>query len=119
MLLGAAITALGWQLLLTIAGVVVAHQLQATLRPSPACCGGLVLGLLAWLALQATVMVYAIEIDVVRSRRLVATKHRCSTPLTRAGPSPTMRTPCGAERQRPEQVLDVAYPTDEKQRRAD
>ena len=36
MLLSAAITALGWRLLLIIAGVVVAHQLR-TPKPSPAC----------------------------------------------------------------------------------
>src|SRR5215217_520845 len=68
MLLGAAISALGWQLLLTIAAFVVAHQL----RHAQAVAGlfGAVLGLLAWLALQATVIVYAIEVDVVRAKQL-------------------------------------------------
>ncbi len=111
MLLSAAITALGWQLLLTVAGVVVAHQL----RHAQAVAGlfGVVLGLLAWLALQATVMVYAIEIDVVRSRRLWP-RSIVQPPLTRADKS-YYTDALRAERQRPEQVLDVAYETDEKQ----
>ena len=111
MVLGAAITALGWQLLLTLAGVVVAHQL----RHAQAVAGlfGVVLGLLAWLALQATVMVYAIEIDVVRSRRLWP-RSIVQPPLTRADKS-YYTDALRAERQRPEQVLDVAYETDEKQ----
>lgn len=64
MWVGAAISALGWQILLTIAGIVVSHQL----RHAQAVAGlfGVVLGLLAWLALQATVIVYAIQADVVR-----------------------------------------------------
>src|SRR5215211_744612 len=62
MLVGAAISALGWQLLLTVAGVVVAHRLSHA--QAVAGLFGVVLGLLAWLALQATVIVYAIETDV-------------------------------------------------------
>ena len=52
-----------WELLLNIAGIIVAHQL----RHAQAVAGlfGVVLGLLAWLALQATVIVYAIEVDVL------------------------------------------------------
>src|SRR5258705_8477973 len=48
MLFGAAVSALGWQILLTAAGIVVAHQL----RHAQAVAGffGVVLGLLAWLA---------------------------------------------------------------------
>ena len=115
MVLSAAITALGWQLLLTLAGVVVAHQL----RHAQAVAGlfGVVLGLLAWLALQATVMVYAIEIDVVRSRRLWP-RSIVQPPLTRADKS-YYTDALRAERQRPEQVLDVAYETDEKQPASD
>ena len=111
MLLSAAITALGWQLLLTLAGVVVAHQL----RHAQAVAGlfGVVLGQLAWLALQATVMVYAIEADVVRSRRLWP-RSIVQPPLTRADKS-YYEDALRAERQRPEQVLDVAYETEEKQ----
>jgi len=57
-----------WQTLISIAGVIVKHFL----RHAQAVAGlfGIVLGLLAWFALQATVTVYAIEADVVRVRRL-------------------------------------------------
>ena len=111
MLLSAAITALGWQLLLTLAGVVVVHQL----RHAQAVAGlfGVVLGLLAWLALQATVMVYAVEIDVVRSR-LLWPRSIVQPPLTRADKS-YYTDALRAERQRPEQQLEVAYETEEKQ----
>jgi uncharacterized BrkB/YihY/UPF0761 family membrane protein len=66
MMLGGAISALGSQILLTVARIVVAHQL----RHAQAVAGllGVVLGLLAWLALQATVIVDAINADVVRGR---------------------------------------------------
>jgi membrane protein len=110
LLLGAAISALGWQLLLNIAGVVVAHQL----RHAQAVAGlfGVVLGLVAWLALQATVIVYAIEIDVVRAKHLWP-RSIVQPPLTEA--DKTYYTEAlEAEAQRPEQRLEIAYESDEK-----
>ncbi len=105
MMLGAAISALGWQILLTAAGIVVAHQL----RHAQAVAGlfGVVLGLLAWLALQATVIVYAIEIDVVRERHLWP-RSIVQPPLTDADKayySYALR----AEAQRPEQRVEIDY----------
>jgi membrane protein len=102
---GAAISAVGWQLLLTAAGVIVAHQL----RHAQAVAGffGVVLGLLAWLALQATVIVYAIEIDVVRVNRLWP-RSIVQPPLIEADKAyytKALRT----ETRRPEQRLDIAY----------
>lgn len=110
MLPGAAISAAAWQLLLTVAGVVVAHQL----RHAQAVAGffGVVLGLLAWLALQATVIVYAIEIDVVRVNRLWP-RSIVQPPLIEADKvyySKALRT----ETRRPEQRLDIAYEDDEE-----
>src|SRR5271165_314743 len=109
LLRGAVITAAGWQLLLTVAGVIVAHQL----RHAQAVAGlfGVVLGLLAWLALQVTVMVYAIEIDVVRAKRLWP-RSLVQPPLTEADKlyyADAVR----AETQRPEQRLEIAYDPDE------
>ncbi|WP_235215809.1 YhjD/YihY/BrkB family envelope integrity protein [Mycobacterium kyorinense] len=109
MLPGAAISAAAWQLLLTVAGVVVAHQL----RHAQAVAGffGVVLGLLAWLALQATVIVYAIEIDVVRVNRLWP-RSIVQPPLIEADKeyyTKALRT----ETRRPEQRLDIAYESDE------
>ncbi|MBV9513570.1 MAG: YihY/virulence factor BrkB family protein [Mycobacteriaceae bacterium] len=111
MMFGAAFSALGWQVLLTVAGIVVAHQL----RHAHAIAGlfGAVLGLLAWLALQATVIVYAIEADVVRARRLWP-RSIVQPPLTAADKS-YYSDALRAESQRPEQRLHIAYETDELQ----
>jgi membrane protein len=105
MLLGAVVSAVGWQLLLTLAGVIVARQL----RHAQAVAGlfGVVLGLLAWLALQATVIVYAIEADVVRTRRLWP-RSIVQPPLTEADKS-YYTAALRAEAQRPEQQVDIAY----------
>jgi YihY family inner membrane protein len=107
MMLGAAISALGWQILLTAAGIVVAHQL----RHAQAVAGlfGVVLGLLAWLALQATVIVYAIEVDVVRARHLWP-RSIVQPPLTDADKA-YYTYALQAEAQRPEQRLKIAYRT--------
>jgi membrane protein len=105
MMLGALISALGWQVLLTAAGVIVTHQL----RHAQAVAGmfGVVLGLLAWLALQATVIVYAMEVDAVRGRHLWP-RSIVQPPLTEA--DKTYYTDAlRAEAQRPEQRLRVAY----------
>jgi membrane protein len=105
MLPGAAISAVCWQLLLMAAGDIVTHQL----RHAQAVAGffGAVLGLLAWLALQATVIVYAIEFDVVRTNRLWP-RSIVQPPLIEADKayySQALRT----ETRRPEQRLDIAY----------
>ena len=96
-------------MLLTSAGVIVAHQL----RHAQAVAGffGVVIGLLAWLALQATVIVYAIEVDVVRVNRLWP-RSIVQPPLTEADKdyySRALRT----EARRPEQRLDITYEPNE------
>jgi membrane protein len=96
-----------------VAGVVVAHQL----RHAQAVAGlfGVVLGLLAWLALQVTLMVYAIEIDVVRAKHLWP-RSLVQPPLTEADKlyyAEAVR----AEAQRPEQRLEIAYEPDDKPKR--
>jgi hypothetical protein len=65
---GAFFSALAWQTLQYLGGYVVAHSL----RHASSLYGtfGLVLGLLAWFNLQAQLTLYAVEADVVRSRRL-------------------------------------------------
>ena len=103
--LGAAISAIGWQVLLTVAGVVVAHQL----RHAQAVAGlfGAVLGLLAWLSLQATVIVYAMEVDAVKEKHLWP-RSIVQPPLTEADKS-YYTDALRAEAQRPEQQLEIAY----------
>jgi membrane protein len=68
MLPGAVIAATAWQALQVIGGYLVSHQLA---RYS-ALYGvfAIVLGLLAWLFLQAQITLYAVEINVVRANRL-------------------------------------------------
>lgn len=108
MLPGAAISAIGWQLLFTAAGVIVNHQL----RHAQAVAGffGVVLGLLAWLTLQATVIVYAIEADVVRAKHLWP-RSLVQPPLIPADKSYYTEA-VEAETRRPEQRVDVAYTSD-------
>ncbi len=65
---GAAIAAVVWQVLQVFGGYVVTHQLHRA--SSLYGTFGVVLGLLAWLYLQAEVTLYAAEIDVVLVRRL-------------------------------------------------
>jgi membrane protein len=105
LLLSAAFSAVGWQLLLIIAGYVVAHQL----RHAQAIAGlfGAVLGLLAWLALQATVIVFALEVDVVRVKQLWP-RGILQPPLTEADEA-YYTDALRAEAQRPEQQIDIAY----------
>jgi membrane protein len=65
---GALLAAIAWQVLQLLGGYLVAHQLAK----SSSLYGvfGLVLGLLAWLYLQAQFTLYAVEVAVVRARRL-------------------------------------------------
>jgi membrane protein len=65
---GALASALVWQILQLAGGLIVGHQLAH----SQSLYGvfGIVLGLLAWLYLQAQATLYAVEAAVVRARRL-------------------------------------------------
>jgi membrane protein len=105
MLPGAAISAVAWQLLLTGAGVIAALLLRHT--QAVAGLFGVVLGLLAWFGLQATVVVYAVEADVVRARHLWP-RSLLPPPMTDADKA-YYTYAVRAETQRPEQKLDVQY----------
>ncbi len=65
---GAIIAAIGWQVLQVIGGAIVSHQLKGM----SATYGlfALVIGLLAWIFLQARIVLYAAEVNVVRAQRL-------------------------------------------------
>jgi membrane protein len=65
---GAALAAVCWQVLQVAGGYVVSHQLHRASELYGTF--GVVLGLLAWLFLQAEVTLYAAEVDVVLARRL-------------------------------------------------
>lgn len=66
--LGAILSAASWQVLQLLGGYIVGHLL----RHSSALYGvfGVVLGLLAWLYLQAQITLYAVEASAVRARSL-------------------------------------------------
>ena len=68
MLPGAVVSAVLWQVLLAVGALLVTHQV----RHAQSLYGvfGVVLGLLAWLQLQAQITLYAMEADVVRARHL-------------------------------------------------
>jgi membrane protein len=65
---GAAIAAVCWQVLQLFGGYVIGHQLHRASELYGTF--GIVLGLLAWLFLQAEVTLYAAEADVVLANRL-------------------------------------------------
>jgi membrane protein len=68
MLLGAILAACSWQTLQVAGGYLVSHQL--TKNSELYGVFAVVLGLLAWLFLQAQITMYAVEINVVRACRL-------------------------------------------------
>ncbi len=65
---GAVIAAFGFVVLQSIGGALVAHQLQDSSQTYGLF--ALVIGLLAWIYLQARIVIYAAEVNVVRARRL-------------------------------------------------
>lgn len=67
-LIGALIAAFGLQILQTVGGVILAHELKGLNNIYGTF--ALVVGLMFWLYLQAQVILYAVEIDVVRSYKL-------------------------------------------------
>jgi hypothetical protein len=107
---GAAVSAIGWQVLLNLAGVIVAHQL----RHAQAVSGffGVVLGLLSWLALQATLIIYAIEADVVRAKGMWP-RSIVQPPLIE-GDKLYYNEKLRSETRRPEQRLDVGFESEEQ-----
>jgi YihY family inner membrane protein len=106
---GAVISAIGWQLLLAAGTLLVAHQV----RHQQELYGtfGVVLGLLAWLHLQAQLTLYAVEADVVRAHRLWP-RSVAPPPLT-SGDRRAYRAYAETTRRRPaeEQDVNVRFPT--------
>jgi membrane protein len=83
---GAMLAAVAWQALQLAGGYIVGHQLA---HSSPLYgVFAIVLGLMAWLYLQAQITLYAVEVAVVRSRRLWP---RALTEPRVAGGGPTDR----------------------------
>jgi membrane protein len=108
--LGAFIAAPAWQVLQLIGGYLVAHQLAR----SSSLYGtfGLVLGLLAWLFLEAQITLYAIEVNVTAVRGLWP-RSLFPPPLTEQDLA-AYRLYAQAEQRRPEIAVDVEE-TDRRQ----
>jgi membrane protein len=108
LLLGAVLSAIAWQILLTFAGLFINHSL----RHAQAVAGlfGVVLGMLAWFGLQATATVYALEADVVHVRHLWP-RSLAQPPLTSADKQTLVDT-AHAETRRPEQDVTVDFTPD-------
>jgi membrane protein len=68
MLSGAVIAGIGWQVLITGGAFYVAHKLRGATEVYGVF--GLVLGLIAWIYLEAVLIVLSAEINVVRARHL-------------------------------------------------
>lgn len=107
LLLGAVVSGVLWQALLTVGSLLVAHQI----RHETALYGtfGVVLGLLGWLHLQAQLTLYAVEADIVRVRRLWP-RSLAAPPLTHADQR-AYRAETEATRRRPaeEERIDVEF----------
>lgn len=107
LLLGAVLSAVIWQILLTTGSLLVAHQI----RHQQALYGtfGVVLGLLGWLYLQAQLTLYAVEADVVRTQKLWP-RSVVQPPLT-AADRDAYRAYAETARRRPraEQDVDVRF----------
>jgi YihY family inner membrane protein len=104
---GAVVSALLWQVLLASGSALVAHQVRYAQSLYGAF--GVVLGLLAWLHLQAQLTLYAVEADVVRARRLWP-RSAVQPPLTQADRR-AYRAYAQREQRRPdaEQQIDVRF----------
>jgi membrane protein len=105
LMLGAVLSGIAWQALLTLSGTIAATYLYRSREVTGVF--ALVLGLLAWFALQATVTVYVVELDVVRSRHLWP-RRLLQPPLTSADED-YLRSAVEAEARRPEQHVDVEF----------
>ena len=105
LLLGAILSSVAWQILLSQAGFIVSNDL----KHAQAIAGffGIVLGLVAWFGLQATAIVYAVETDVVRAHHLWP-RSIIQPPLTQADKKYLVET-ASVERRRFEETITIEF----------
>lgn len=92
---GSAFAAVCWQVLQVVGGYVVSHQLHRASELYGTF--GIVLGLLAWLFVQAEVTLFAAEADVVLSRRLWPRSLLPAGDQAPDEPQPTMETKAASQ----------------------
>jgi YihY family inner membrane protein len=108
LVLGAVISALLWQVLLAAGGLLLNHQVRHAQTLYGAF--GVVLGLVGWLQVQAQLTLLAIEVDVVRARRLWP-RSAAPPPLTEADREAYTAYARSARRLPPDQQdIDVRFP---------
>ena len=101
--LGALLSAVTWQVLQTLGTWIVGHQLAHA--SSLYGVFGLVLGLIAWLYLQAQFTLYAVEVSVVRSHKLWP-RSLAPPPLTDEDRK-ALALYARSQQRRPEENIDV------------
>jgi YihY family inner membrane protein len=109
LVLGAVVAGLAWQVLLTLGGYLVSHNLKRASEVYGFF--AVVLGLLSWLYLGAQLTVYAAEINVVRARRLWP-RSLLQPPLTEPDKRALVHLAKQEER-RPEQSVEVTFELEE------
>jgi YihY family inner membrane protein len=102
---GAALAAVGWTILQSFGGFVVAHYLKND--NSLYGTFGIVLGLFAWIYLVSELTVYSAELNVVLARRLFP-RSLVQPPLTEADRS-SLAAQALQNRRRPEQHVEVSF----------
>jgi YihY family inner membrane protein len=106
---GAVLAALAWALLQWLGGWYVGRQLTRATNTYGTF--ALVIGLLSWLYLAATVTLYAAELNAVRARRLWP-RSLAPPPLGRADEQ-VLADLAKQEERRPEQRVEVSFGADE------
>jgi YihY family inner membrane protein len=105
LLLGAVCAGVAWQLLQTLGGYLVAHQLRNASQVYGFFAA--VLGLLSWMALGARVTLYCAELNVVRARRLWP-RSILQPPLTESDKR-ALADIAKQEERRPEERVEVTF----------
>jgi YihY family inner membrane protein len=102
---GAVAAGVAWQVLQTIGGYLVAHQLRNATQVYGFF--AVVLGLLSWLSLGAQLTLYCAEFNVVRTRRLWP-RSLLQPPLTESDRR-TLTDIAKQEERRPEETVEVSF----------
>jgi membrane protein len=112
----AVVSAVVWQILLSLGSYLIEHELKH--REEVYGLFGIVLGLIAWLHVQALVTLLLVEADVVRSRRLWPRTFRARTPLTE-GDRAAYETYAKVQQRRRDVHIDVSFSAPDVPGRAD
>jgi membrane protein len=102
---GAVLGAVGWQVLLLAGGILVNRSLRGATQSYGFF--GVVLGLLAWIALLANVLVLAAETNSVRAHRLWP--RSLLTPALTASDRRALTSSARVEERAPSERIDVAF----------